>query len=274
MQNSVIFLCFGFILITACESDAMSDEDLDTTSRLALAIKDELKVPGFRRQDKSKSPIKLGDDLTERSQGDIRYWDGPLGSFSKNVRLGFSAANTTDKEVINAPPFGNSLEEHNQLVLEKFLESGLPSEQVDRVEGTIELTEVDQPSKDGSNNIVTGYTSFIRRKIDDIPLPDSLIMARYNNRKECLMEMVYWPEIPVAAVEKAKTIKQQREIIRSVLPNKVLKEEKGSHVAIRHKFGATKSTFEAWASYDVTSSKGETRSFDLDGKEIEKDIFK
>ncbi len=93
--------------------------------------------------------------------------------------------------------------------------------------------------------------------------------------KQAFSLLVYWFEISSAVVEKAKAMKDKKQLdkIRSKVPKEILKQEKKSRVAIHHKFGYARSKFEAWASYDVTLSDGEMHFFNFEGNKMKKDKF-
>jgi hypothetical protein len=143
---------------------------------------------------------------------------------------------------------------HNEQVAEYFRGAGVPKEQIGGVHATTYL------SSHGSVNDerpappkIDGYASVLERKIDGVPVVDSVAWARLNERGEVISEWVYWPAIPAKAIADAKKMLEN-----AAKPDFIARLPAGlpaGRVVIRHTSATSQAPFEAFASYDVVERR-------------------
>lgn len=128
--------------------------------------------------------------------------------------------------------------------------------------------------------IFDGYTTVVTRQIEGIAVPDSFAAARFNEDDDVIEEWVYWPPLPRAAIDDAKTLAalqvepSSRSTFRDKLPP-FARSGNAGEPTIRHSDFADECSFVAFGSYDVQVSRsqnggfrGGTHNFDVNGREV------
>jgi hypothetical protein len=143
---------------------------------------------------------------------------------------------------------------HNGQVAEYFRGAGVPKEQIGGVHATTYLSSHGSVKDERpAAPKIDGYASVLERKIDGVPVVDSVAWARLNERGEVISEWVYWPAIPAKAIADAKKMLEN-----AAKPDFMARLPAGlpaGRVVIRHTSATSQAPFEAFASYDVVERR-------------------
>jgi len=185
---------------------------------------------------------------------------GPHGTFATNLRNGVVVAVPHSSPPGSEPTkYTMTPSAHNQSVLKYFVEVGLPAEQLGGIHATTRLSSRGRKGEPrAAMPKVDAYVSVIERKVEDIPVPDSVAWAEMNDKGEVVSEGVYWPAIPAKALEDARRL--QKLLIgsseRSHFLSRLPAELPPGRVVIRHSSASVLDrAFEAFASYDVVERR-------------------
>lgn len=192
---------------------------------------------------------------------------GPNGVFATNLHNGLVVAvqsGGADKGGAKAgheeAKAGHVMDpdKHNQQVVDYFISTGVPKDQIGGVHATTYL------SSSGSLNEtrpaprkIDGYASVLERRIERYQVVDSIGWARMNEQGEVVSEWVYWPAIPAKALADARQLVAMtagdsdktgflRRLPAGLPPGRVV---------IRHSSATAQGPFEAFASYDIVQRR-------------------
>lgn len=246
-------------------------------------------IPGYRHT-AMKSRFFEGESLarikTVQENGFVRY-QGVNGVLATDERTGLTLAvqsDSADKASHASTKSGDSVslpdpDKHNQRVLDYFIRSGLPQDQVADIHANTYLSASGPTSKAiFVQPRVDGYASIVSRKAGDFIVVDSVAWARMDGKGHVLGEWVYWPPIPSKVVEDARRL---NELLngpdRGTFLSKLPAAQKTGRIVIRHSSPFAGGAFEAFASYDVVErvespQRGTVtayvRHFDIEGREF------
>lgn len=204
---------------------------------------------------------------------------GDWGTLAIDLANGHSqGVPNADAPMLEGPPFGSTLEEHNEHVKQMFLAAGVPEDEIGSVQGSVgsgyrgRAGEAPRPFGD------PWYVSTLTRTTGGIPVAESFAWARINARDEVASEAVYWPAIPQKVVDQAKALQaklddpRERAAFIGRLPIPDRREAESGRVAIRHSSAVVDGPFEAYAVFDVTrrtdNGASYTQHFDANGVEV------
>jgi hypothetical protein len=157
---------------------------------------------------------------------------------------------------------------HNQLVLDYFLNAGIPKEQISSVHATTSLFAGGGKGERAAIPKISGWQSVIQRVIEGVPVIDSVLWARMNDQGKVISELIFWPPISSKAIDEVK-------LLRAKLSKKPLREDFLSrlprglppgNIVIRHSSLTAEGPFEVFASYDVIERRELLSSVDPTGK--------
>ena len=102
-----------------------------------------------------------------------------------------------------------------------------------------------------------GHQSVRERKIEDIPVVDSVAWARVNEQGQVVGEWVYWPAIPAEVITDARRLKERlsRDSTKGAFLARLPIDVLTGQVVIRHSSAIATGPFEAFASYDVVERR-------------------
>ncbi len=102
-----------------------------------------------------------------------------------------------------------------------------------------------------------GYQSVRERRIEDVPVVDSVAWARVNEQGQVGGEWVYWPAIPPEVIADARRLKEQlsRDSAKGAFLARLPVNVQAGQVVIRHSSAIATGPFEAFASYDVVERR-------------------
>jgi hypothetical protein len=180
-------------------------------------------------------------------------------------------------------------DKHNKQVVDYFLASGVPKDQIGGVHATTYLSWGGSlKDAQAARPKIDGYASVLERKIEKFPVVDTVAWARMNEQEKVISEWVYWPAIP------AKTLADARRLLEMTAGDYdktgfVARLPAGlppGKVVIRHTSATAQEPFEVFASYDIVERRVspetavekkpsdahqlvsvEVRHFDVDGVE-------
>jgi hypothetical protein len=203
----------------------------------------------------------------ERSRfaiGTIRRHVKEFGLFKEvgaDGTFAVDAANGSVTAILNAPPperqqpvwYTLGFERHNAMVVEYFMASGLPRDQIGGVHAMTSLSASYHDTSSRASETVTGYQSVLQRRVHGIPVADSVAWARMNDHGAVLGEGVYWPAIPGRAITDARRLQERlsQDSTRNVFLARLPVNTSPGAVVIRHSSAVVREPFEAFASYDV-----------------------
>lgn len=264
----------GVMLAGACACTAAPPEPsggahTSTQSASALAPAT-AELPGYEHT-LACTKFDLGANVRVYTERGYQKNNGTDGIFSVNLdNHAARAISHPSSPALQATPYGSSLDEHNQHVLDYFVGCGIARDQVASVDGgTVVSTQGPTTSPLPKPHLVW-YTSSLVRAVDGIPIVDSVAWARFNAKDQVVGETVYWPTIPSSVINDAKAFRAKLSdpsglaAFQATLPT----TNKSGRVVIRHRdIDNHKGTFSAVAVYDVVD--GETmHHFDSSGQEV------
>jgi hypothetical protein len=195
-----------------------------------------------------------------------------------NVRAILNA----DSPINQVAPLTMDPDRNNTRVVSYFVEAGLPSDQIASAHVLASMQSSGGPStnlEDSADPQFLGYTSVLVRAVSGINLPDSFAAARFDADDEVTMEWIYWPPIPTAVIDAARSLRATLDDPNSrgafLTSTAVVGiDELPGEVTIRHS-DFDDEHFQAFASYDVQVPagklgriRGTTLNFGTDGKAI------
>lgn len=245
-------------------------------------------VPGYRHT-VAKSRFFAGESLARlkpvEQNGFVKY-QGTNGVLAIDERTGltFAVQSTSQDKASRTPLSVDSIsllnpEEHNNRVVDYFVQAGLPRDQVGQVHANTYLSASGPTSKAISiQPRVDGYASIVSRKAGDFIVADSTAWARMDAKGRVLSEWVYWPPISSKVIDDARRLNEllngsNRGEYLSKLPS----VQRTGRVVIRHSSPFAGGDYAAFASYDVTertesvernTTSVYVRHFDIDGREF------
>jgi hypothetical protein len=202
---------------------------------------------------------------------------GPKGVFATNLRNGLVIALQSDSTNKGRPQpeqdgtkAGKILgpDEHNKMVVDYFVSSGVPRDQVGGIHANTYLSA--SGSKDNpqlSPPKVDGYASIIERRLNGkFFVAESVAWARLDNDGQVITEWVYWPAIPAKAIADAKridemTVGAQKGDYLNRLPVGL----RDGTIVIHHSPATDEGPFEVIATFDAIETKQATMA-SADGK--------
>lgn len=185
---------------------------------------------------------------------------GSNGTFATSLRNGVVVAVPNARREKDGPiNYRMTPNAHNQSVLEYFTNAGLPADQLGGIQATTRLSSRGHTGElRAATPQIDAYVSLVERKVEGIPVPDSVAWAEMNDKGEVVSEGVYWPSIPAKALEDARRLQKllTRSSDRSQFLSHLPAELPPGRVVIRHSSASVQDgTFEAFASYDVVVRK-------------------
>lgn len=172
----------------------------------------------------------------------------------------------------SARPYAMRPEPHDQRVLAYFLASGLPREQVGSVRATASVQQTGSVADGPNPPELIGFTTVIHRQVDGLPVRGSFAWARFNANDDVVVEQVWWPDLPLAPVSEAKSLRSklsdpvQSSAYRAKLPASLASVP--GEVVVHHA-GPFGHGWYAAATFDVAKQdEQEVRSFDSAGNEV------
>lgn len=166
------------------------------------------------------------------------------------------------------PPLTLDANAHNKTVKAYFASAGLPVEQIEElsIQATM-ATEVRDSQE--QKPVLEYYTTFIKRQIQGIQIPDSYASARINIDGDVVTESVHWPAIPQSAIDAALRIRTRLSDPEKAQAFKAKVGDKYglNRVAVHHTPGEYPGATEAVAAFDVDENT-KTFHFDENGDKI------
>ena len=227
----------------------------------------------------AKTGFELGSAPDQIVEMGYTKYVGPNGVFAIDNTNGYSTAipNGDAKNLLDAPHYGSTAEEHNDKALEYFKTAGIPAEQISGVDVSTLMSGSGTTGPEArtatSRYNLQAYYSILRRELNGIPVPDSVAVVRFANSGEVVTETVYWPKIPTSVVSSALAFKASlgkeggSDSYRAKLPTTVAEGK----VVIRHTALSYRGEFEARVSYEAVDMARDTaivRHFDPTGVEV------
>ena len=155
---------------------------------------------------------------------------------------------------------------HNAAVRDYFVSCGLPADQILIVSAhaTVHALLQNGDNPVGKPTTFDWYSSVISRQVNGIPVPDSFAWARMNASGEVVAESVFWPDIPVDIMNRARGLAAAPPAVAAADP-------KGrGRAVIRHTGPTFADTFAADAAFGVPAAgeMGHVKHFDGRGAEV------
>ena len=246
-------------------------------------------IPGYRHS-AEKSRFLAGESLARitpvEENGFLKY-RAANGVLAMDQRTGLTFAvqsisqdKSSRARLASGPsmPVPNA-EEHNRRVVDYFLQSGVPRDQLGGVHANTYLSSAG-PTNQASfmRPRVDGYASILSRNAAGFVVVDSTAWARMDAKGRVIDEWVYWPPISSKVMDDAHRLNERLNgADRGAYLSKLASTQKTGRVVIRHSSPFAGGDFQAYASYDVTERTESAersrasvyvRHFDLDGREF------
>lgn len=210
---------------------------------------------GFQR-----SRFIVGADPRAMSEFGFVKVVGSEGTFAVDTTNGAVIAipNARSAEQQKAVWYTRGAEKHNQQVLDYFVAAGIPQDQIGAVQATTSLYASGGAEESAAvQPNIAGWQSILQRVIDAVPVVDSIVWARMNEEGKVISEWVYWPPIPVKAIDEARQLraKLSQESERAVSLSRIPRDLPPGKVVIRHSSATADGPFEVFASYDVVERR-------------------
>ncbi len=262
------------LLAVACSlsSPDMRERSAERSDALAVDA-----VPGYQHT-LAKSLFDVGPGQAVDNSLGFERTTGAYGIFARRPTTGFvTALPNTNAPSRTKPALTNVGAVHNQQVLSYFLAAGLPADQVDRVNAHATMHQAGTREQilggTAPKPVFDWYSSVVSRSIAGVRVSDSFAWARFNSGGAVVSEAVFWPDIPVSAVNEAHAFQAfvTASSWKGVLPADVAEPV----VVIHHTSASYDGPFVARASID-SSTPGRAgmgiahmRHFDLTGKQFQ-----
>lgn len=212
-------------------------------------------VQGYQHGN-DRSKFVAGADKHEVAEYGFVKVVGSEGTFAVDAHNGLAVAipNARSARTMSTSWYTRDSAQHNKLVMDYFAGAGLPKDQIGGVHATTSMaataTGEQAPRPQPS---VGGYQSIIERKLEDMPIVDSVAWARMNDAGESLTEWVYWPAIPAQAMADARRLRAlfSNDSERTAYLAKLPPNLPPGAIVVRHSSATSAVAFEAFASYDV-----------------------
>ena len=246
-------------------------------------------IPGYRHVPE-KSRFFAGESLARikpaEENGFLKY-RGANGVLAMDLKTGLTFAvqsisqdKSSRTPLPSAPPTPvPNAEEHNKRVVDYFVQSGLPRDQIGQVHANTYLS-ASGPTSQASfvQPRVDGYASILSRKAADFIVVDSTAWARMDAKGRVIDEWVFWPPLASKVIDDARRLNERLNgTDRGAYLSKLPSTQKTGRVVIRHSSPFAGGDFLAVASYDVTERIESVersrisvyvRHFDIDGREF------
>lgn len=264
------------------ERSVAPDTALTTPREAPAGDRAERPVRGYLHS-VARSSFRLGHSVQRHEEGDLVRWVGSEGVFAVYAPTGEARALPNADAPGLASPIDESPEAHARRVVDYFHGAGLPDDQV----GSVRIHVMKQGSGLGSDlpvdergNLAPGAQGEVRalyavltRRVEGIPVVDSVAWASMNTANEVLSEEVRWPEIPRRVVDEAHALEAR---LRAGDPVAALGRAAPfggvGHVVIRHATESDGGVRVAFAAYDVDVPTGRgmtvTHHFAPNGEEL------
>lgn len=271
MTNHATTLAFVGIMAAGLGCSAPEPSGLAPQTAAALAGSAAIQtgssvISGYRHM-LAASKFYIGSTLASSQAGPYLRTIGSDGVFSVHNTTGFAMATPNAKSAAAAKPaYSSNGDVHNAAVKDYFVSCGLPADQILFVSAhaTVHTLVKEGDSAVGQPMTFDWYSSVISRQVNGIPVPDSFAWARMNASGEVVAEAVFWPDLPVDAVNTAEGLAAASPAVSGA-------DRTGQgRAVIRHTGPTFAGAFAADATFDVPpeGEMGHVRHFNANGAEV------
>lgn len=192
-------------------------------------------VPGYAHN-RVVSRIQYGGPTNvESAIGLTRH----VGAEAASVTLAngyFAARPNANSPASRRPPRATNGIDHNKRVLDYFVTSGLPADQIGPVHANAMLELSGNTVTGESAKQLRGYVSVVDRQVDGVRVEGSYAWAQFNDKDDVVAEEVWWPELDGAILTKLASFRSRvngaGSSYRAKLPVEL--QAKSGELVVRH----------------------------------------